>query len=183
MNARRTLLAVAAAAAMAATTSAALAFGPGMRGANCPAQADCPMAGSGPMAGPGPMGAGPRGGMGMRGDPAAAGARLEQLKAALQLQPNQTGAWNAYETRVKAQADERAKLREGMLNLKGDAQALADHRVAMLKQRAAAAEEINTLRKSLYASLTAEQKAAFDQFRPGGGAKAGRHAHRHGSRS
>lgn len=188
MNARRSLLAAATAAALAAVAASAWAYGPGMRnqGANCPAQADCPMAAPGPMAGagpvmgPGPMGAGPRGGM--RGDPAAVGARLEQLKAALKLQPNQMAAWDAYEARVKAQAAERAKLRESMANFQGDPQARADQRVALMKQRAAAAEEINGLRKALYGTLSAEQKATFDQHYPAAGPMAGPHG-RGGARS
>ncbi len=64
-------------------------------------------------------------------------------------------------------------MREAMQNLQGDPQALADQRVAWMKQRAQAAEEINGLRKALYATLTPEQKATFDQFRPGPGGMAG----------
>ncbi|MDL1861771.1 hypothetical protein FBR04_12185 [Betaproteobacteria bacterium PRO7] len=167
MKARNTLLTIAVAGALGALATAALAHGPGWGGANCPAGANCAMAGAGPMMG--------MGGMGMRGgpNPEFAQARLDQLEAALKLQPNQLAAWNAYEARVKAQVEERAKMHEAMQNLQGDPQALADQRVAWMKQRAQAAEEINGLRKALYATLTPEQKATFDQFRPGPGGMAG----------
>lgn len=172
MKARNTLLTIAVAGALGALATAALAHGPGWGGANCPAGANCAMAGAGPMMGMGGMG---MGGMGMRGgpNPEFAQARLDQLEAALKLQPDQLAAWNAYEARIKAQVEERVKLRETMRNFQGDSQALADQRVAMMKSRAQAAEEINGLRKALYATLTPEQKATFDQFRPGPGGMAG----------
>lgn len=164
MKARNTLLTIAVAGALGALATAALAHDPGWghRGADCPAGANCAMAGAGPMLG---MRSGP--------NPEFAQARLDQLKAALKLQPNQLDAWNAYEARVKAQVDERVKMRETMRSLQSDPQALADQRVAWMKQRAQAAEEINGLRKALYATLTPEQKATFDQFRPGPGGMAG----------
>jgi Spy/CpxP family protein refolding chaperone len=167
MKARKTLLTITVAAALGAIATATLAHGPGWGGANCPAGANCAMAGAGPMMG--------MHGMGMRGgpNPEFAQARLEQLKAALKLQPNQLDAWNAFEARVKAQVEERVKMREAMRNFQGDPEALADQRVAWMKQRAQAAEELNALRKNLYATLTPEQKATFDQFRPGPGAMAG----------
>jgi Spy/CpxP family protein refolding chaperone len=176
MKARNTLLTIAVAGALGALATAALAHGPGWGGADCPAGANCAMAGAGPMMG--------MGGMGMRGgpNPEFARARLDQLEAALKLQPNQLAAWNAYEARVKAQVEEHAKLRETIRNFQGDSQALADQRVTMMKSRAQAAEEINALRKALYATLTTEQKATFDQFRPGPGGMAG-YGHGRGCRA
>jgi Spy/CpxP family protein refolding chaperone len=124
--------------------------------------------------GPGPQG----GGMGMAGpragapkDPAQHAerlqARLGSLKEALKLQPNQLDAWNAYEAKVKAEGQVRFEMRKAMFEQQGDAQALADQRVAMMKHRAQAAEEINGLRKALVATLTPEQKATFDQYSMG----------------
>jgi hypothetical protein len=123
--------------------------------------------------GPGPQG----GGMGMMGpragaplDPAQQAervqARLSGLKDALKLQPAQQDAWNAYEAKVKSEAQARFEMRKAMQQ-QTDPQALADQRVAMLKQRAQSAEEINGLRKSLVATLSAEQKATFDQYSMG----------------
>jgi Spy/CpxP family protein refolding chaperone len=126
--------------------------------------------------GPGPQG----GGMGMGGPPTDAAehaermqARLGTLKEALKLQPNQLAAWNAYEAKVKAEGQVRFEMRNAMHEPQGDAQAMADQRVAMMKHKAQAAEEINGLRKALVATLTPEQKATFDQYamgpRPGRG--------------
>lgn len=121
--------------------------------------------------GPGPYG----GGMGPRAgapvDPAQHAervqARLGTLKEALKLQPNQLDAWNAYAAKVAAEAQARAEMRKSMIELQGDAQAMADQRVAMMKRNAAAAEEVNGLRKALVATLSPEQKTTFDQYSMG----------------
>lgn len=152
MQAKKSILSLAVVGLVAAATSA-FAYGPGF--------------------GPGPRGGG-AGMMGPRGaapvDPAQHAAwvqqRLDGLQTALKLQPEQQAAWNAYAAKVKTEAQERAQLRQEMLAQRDDAQAMADHRVAMMKRNAQAAEEINALRKSLYASLSDEQKATFDSFGP-----------------
>jgi len=144
-------------------------------------------AGSALAYGPGPQG----GGMRMGGPPVDAAQhaermqlRLSTLKEALKLQPGQIDAWSAYEARVKAEGQVRYEMRQAMHQQQGDAQALADQRVAMMKHRAQAADEINGLRKALVATLTPEQKATFDQYsmgprmRGGGpGAQGGKHGH------
>jgi len=122
-------------------------------------------------------GPGPRGGMGYGPGPGAAmdpavhaervQARLDDLKAALKLQPEQVAAWDAYEAKLKAEAQTRAQLRQSMWQTRDDAQAFADQRVTMMKHNAQAADEINHLRKALYASLSDEQKATFDQYSVG----------------
>ena len=120
--------------------------------------------------GPGPQG----GGMGMGGPPADAAQhaermqlRLNTLKEALKLQPSQLNAWNAYEAKIRAEGQVGFEMRQAMHQQQGDAQALADQRVAMMKHRAQAADEINGLRKALVATLTPEQKATFDQYSMG----------------
>lgn len=160
MNARKSLIAAVVLAAFGMTAATALAQGPG-RGADGTPRADCPLHENCPAYGLG-SGAG-RGGM----QPENVTARLADMKAALALQPDQLAAWDAYAARVQAQAEARAKLREGMYALRGDRQAMSDYRVTMLKQNAEAAEQINTLRKELTATLTAEQRATFDHFRMG----------------
>ncbi|MFN3567147.1 MAG: Spy/CpxP family protein refolding chaperone [Burkholderiaceae bacterium] len=167
MKAGNALLTIAVAGALGAVATATLAHGPGWGGMG----ANYMMGGAGPM-------------MDMRGGPSPeiAQARLDQLKAALDLQPNQLEAWNAFEARVKAQVQVAAKRREAMRDFQGDSQALADQRVAWLKQRAQAAEELNAVRKNLYATLTPEQKATFDRFRPGPGGIGYGPGHRHGCR-
>lgn len=145
MKAKRSILALAIASVFAAT-GAAFAYGPGPHGA-----------GMGMM--------GPRAGAPM--DPKQQAerveARLASLKEALKLQPNQLDAWSAYEAKVKSEAQTRAQMRQAMFEHRGDAQAMADQRVAMMKLNAQAAEEVNGLRKALAATLSAEQKATFDQ--------------------
>lgn len=161
MQAKKSILSLAIVSVFAAA-SAAFAYGPGPQG--------------------GGMGIGPRAGAPM--DPALHAERVQDrltgLKDALKLQPGQMDAWNAYEAKVKSEAQAHAQLRQGMLEQRGDAQAMADYRVTMLKHRAQAAEEVNALRKALVATLTEEQKAAFDQyavgprFARGPGAEAGK---------
>ena len=163
MNARTSIL-VLAIASLFATTGTALAYGPG------------PQAGMGPRA--------------AAAEPAQRVERLQtrlaELKEALKLQPGQLEAWNTYEARVTAAAQSRAQMRQSMLDSRGDAQAMADQRVAMMKHNAAAAEEVNELRKALVATLTPEQKATFEQFALGHrfagapGAAGARHGHGHG---
>jgi hypothetical protein len=94
-------------------------------------------------------------------------ARLAALKEALKLQPNQLDAWNTYEAKVKAEGQVRFEMRQAMHQQQGDAQAMADQRVAMMKHNAQAADEVNGLRKALVATLSPEQKATFDQYAMG----------------
>lgn len=148
MQAKKTILTVALVGM--AMAGAAFAHGPGF--------------GMGAHGGPGMMGPRGMGPIDPAQQQARAQARLDQLESALKLQPNQVEAWNAYETRVQAATQARAQLRQEMQSFQGDAQAWADRRVTMMKHNAQAAEEINALRKSLVATLTAEQKAVFDQY-------------------
>lgn len=147
MQARKTILSLAVVGLFAATASA-LAVGPGPRG------------GMG-------FGAGPGASM----DPAwhveRTQSRLDELKSALKLQPAQLAAWDAYAAKVTSEAQARAQLRQSMWDTRGDFQAHADQRVTMMKHNAQAADEINQLRKSLYASLSEEQKATFDGYSMG----------------
>ncbi len=148
MQAKRSFLTVAVVGLFAAT-GAALAYGPGPHG--------------------GGMGMGPRAGAPANPEQHAerVQARLAALKEALKLQPNQADAWAAYETKVKSEAQARAQMRQSMMEQRGDAQALADQRVAMMKHNAQAADEVNGLRKALVATLSPEQKATFDQYAMG----------------
>ena len=120
---------------------------------------------------------GPGGGFGMgfgpggSADPAVHSERvqwrLDELKGALNLQPAQLEAWNAYEAKVKTEAQAHAQLRQSMFDSRSDAQAFTDQRATMMKQRAQAFDEINALRKSLNATLTDEQKTTFDRYSGG----------------
>jgi hypothetical protein len=145
MQGKKTFVAVAVVSLFAAAASA-LAYGPGPGGG---------------------MGIGFGPGSGAQFDPALQAermqARLDELKGALKLQPAQMDAWNAYEAKVRTDAQARAQLHRSMFENRGDAQSMADQRVTMMKYNAQSADEINQLRKALYASLTDEQKATFDR--------------------
>jgi Spy/CpxP family protein refolding chaperone len=146
MQAKQSIVTLAVVAAIAAA-GAAFAYGPGPQGG-----------GMGVM--------GPRSGAPM--DPALHAervqARLDALKDALKLQAGQIDAWNAYEARVKSEAQARAQLRQEMQAHRGDPETMADYRVTMMKHNAQAAEEVNGLRKALVATLTPEQQAAFNEY-------------------
>jgi hypothetical protein len=106
--------------------------------------------------------------------PANAAARLQALETALNLQPAQKPAFDAFAARIKSEAEARTGFRENMQKLAGDPQAMADYRVSLAKYRAEAMDAVNQLRKALVAVLTPEQRAVLDQFGPGPGG-AGRH--------
>lgn len=113
-------------------------------------------------------------GMGMAGGPTpeAVAKRLGTLEDALKLQPHQMATWQAFEATIKTNAQKRAELREAMPP-PADRDAMADFRVTMLKFAAQAAEQTNVARKALVATLSPEQKATFDSFRPGRGSMSG----------
>jgi len=141
MKARKTLMAVALATALAAATSVTLAHG-----------------GFGHGGMYGRMMGGPT--------PELAAQRLAALRDALKLQSDQWTAWKAFEATITANAAERAKLRAAMPD-RADREAMADFRVTMLKFAAQTAEENVAARRTLFAALTAEQRATFDRFVPG----------------
>lgn len=87
--------------------------------------------------------------------------RLDQLRARLNLQPAQAAAWDAYAGKLQSNLLARHKLHESR-PAKGDREALADYRVTVLKFNAQAADETNQARKALAATLSPEQKSAFD---------------------
>jgi Spy/CpxP family protein refolding chaperone len=143
MQARKTLIALLMTSALAASASVALAHAPG-------------------------QGHGPGRGVGMGPNAEWATQRMADLKSALKLTPAQDAAWASFEDAQKRAFDGRAKLRESMQGMRGNPDAMADARVAMLKFNAQSAEEINNARKALATTLTPEQKATFDQFRGAG---------------
>lgn len=170
---RKGLMTMAIATALAAVSAVALAHGGHGAGAGM-AGGDCPMMGGGAgMQGMGPMhGPGGAGGMrGMRAErmPEIAAQRLAGVKDALKLQPGQVAAWDAFEAKARSTVEARAKMRAGMVEHRGNADAMAEHRVTMMKFNAQSAEEMLAARKALTAVLTPEQKATFDQYAPGMG--------------
>lgn len=146
MKARRITISTAIATALIALGSVAMAQSPG--------------AGPGPGRGPGPH----LGAAGPMAQPEAATARMKALEAELKLQPNQKAAFDAYAGKVQSEAEVRAKFHEGMQSRIGDPDAMRDYRVTIAKHHAEALGELNTLRKSLVAVLTPEQKQVLDRY-------------------
>jgi hypothetical protein len=158
--------------AVAAAVGSAFAAGPGWRGGPGPAAAYGPgaencamMGGPGAGTGYGPM----MGGMGWGGrigggmmNPAAAEARLDNVKGALKITAEQQSAWNAYAGAVKAQAEQRAKFREQMAVT--DPAARAELRNQHFAANTESAKQISAARDALYAALTPEQKASADRL-------------------
>lgn len=128
--------------------------------------------------------AGPGGPGAMRGPAGHSAERMEshltQLRTALNLQPQQQAAWSAFEGVLKRNQEARLKMYESMAAQRGNADAMAEQRVAMMKLNAQAAEEALGARKALAATLTAEQKAVLDRHGPGAGPRAMRGETGHG---
>ncbi len=127
--------------------------------------------------------AGMRGGMRGMGQPGDAATRLAAVKTELKISAEQEGAWQAYETVVRQQAEARLALRTAMQARLQDPAAAAsfDHaaqREAMLKLRDSDRAARDTARQALYAVLSPEQKALADQrLGAGPGHRMGGHRH------
>lgn len=145
-----------------------------------------PGAGPGPGYGGGPCvnaGAGPAAGYGRGYGPGAAAAnpaafvegRMNQLKAALDIKPEQQAAWDAFVGKAKERASTTLAMRNAMHT--ATPQTAEEHlalRANFAKQRAANMEGMSAALKDLYAVLTPNQKAIADQqFAHGGRGMAG----------
>jgi protein CpxP len=124
-----------------------------------------------PFAGPGfhgPMGAmhgGP-----MFGDPSArAEQHLSDLKGRLNITPAQEKPWQAFADAVKKQAQTMVAMRASMQSPAGTTTERMDQRIAFMKLGLDNMQAVDGSAKELYAVLTPEQKAAFDQAGPGRG--------------
>ena len=95
--------------------------------------------------------------------------RLAAQKSALKIASGQESAWQAYASVAKKQADARLEQRK---TFSGAAPATASERVDLhnrfMKERFEQVEAVNAAFKGLYAVLTPEQRAVFDQH-PGFG--------------
>jgi len=128
-----------------------------------------------PFGGPGfhgPMGA-MRGGP-MFGDPSARGEQhLADLKGRLNITPAQDSPWQAFADAVKKQAQTMVAMRASMQAPAGTTTERMDQRIAFMKLGLDNMQAVDSAAKQLYAVLTTEQKAAFDQagrgFGPGRG--------------
>jgi len=128
----------------------------------------------GPYGGmPGPMGymhGGP-----MFGDPAArADEHLAYLRGQLNITPAQESQWQAFADAVKQRAQTMVAMRASLQSPAGTTTERMDQRIAFMKLGLDKMQAVDSAAKQLYAVLTTEQKATFDQAGPGAGYGAGR---------
>ncbi len=137
--------------------------------------------GGGPGAGMGPGGYHMGGrGPGAGGNPAEwADARLDAMKAQLNITSEQDPAWDAYATQVKAQAAGMQAIHAQMWNATGTAAERATAHAAVMEQRAKGMSDVASAFTALYDALTPEQKAIADQ----GGCPGGQGGPRYGRRA
>lgn len=98
--------------------------------------------------------------------PAPRRVGLDEMKAALKLKPSQMEAWAAYETALKARADQELPVRSERKSRDGTAATPTEPRAQAAKQGAQASENVAAARDKLVATLSPEQKATFEQMRP-----------------
>ena len=125
-----------------------------------------------------PMYQGPgfHGGMGamhggpMFGDPSArAEQHLTYLKGQLSITPAQETQWQAFADAVKQRAQSMVAMHASMQSTASTVTERMDQRIAFMKLGLSNMEAVGNAAKQLYAVLTPEQKAAFDQAAPGAG--------------
>ena len=134
------------------------------------AYAQVPFQGPGFYRGMGAMHGGP-----MFGDPSArAEQHLTYLKGQLNISPAQESQWQAFADAVKQQAQTMVAMRASMQSPAGTVTERMDQRTAFMKLGLDNMQAIDNAAKELYAALTPEQKAAFDQAGPGAGFGPGR---------
>ena len=92
--------------------------------------------------------------------------QLDQIEDELKLEPAQRGAWGAYADKVQKLADEVARIRfEARTTTPAPSTAPQQlDRIAVdMRSRAALVDEIDALGRTLYATLTPDQKAIADR--------------------
>ena len=115
--------------------------------------------------GPGAAGGFGRGAHMRGGDPSAlAKSHLAAMKAALIITPRQEPAWDAFAGKVKAQAASMAAMRGRAAQMDVPAPERMAQRTAFMRERLAGMEAMSGAMKDLYATLTPEQKATFDNM-------------------
>jgi len=111
----------------------------------------------------------------MFGDPSArADQHLTYLKERLSITPEQETQWQAYADSVKQQAQTMTSMHAAMQSTPGTSTERMDQHIAFMKLRISSMEAVDGAAKQLYAALTPEQKAVFDQAGPGAGMGPGR---------
>lgn len=89
--------------------------------------------------------------------------RLEQLRGDLGLAPEQQGAWKSYADRITAYADDISRERDRVQSdAPANSLAQIDRAVDLARNHLTALEDIAAAAKTLYGTLTAEQKKTAD---------------------
>ena len=100
----------------------------------------------------------------MHHDPAAyAQKRLEKLKSALGITPDQEPQWSAFADSVMQQVNQMKAAHEQWKDVPATAPERIDRQIAMMKQRTASFEAIGQAAKSLYATLNPDQQRIADE--------------------
>lgn len=100
--------------------------------------------------------------------------RLEQLKAELNLNPQQELRWQALAGAIERAREVRRAAYQGMKDGPQTAPDRLDRRIQLMQQELPALQAVSTALRDLYGVLTAEQKAILDQRF----ARRGGHGHR-----
>lgn len=101
---------------------------------------------------------------GQRHDRAAwAEKRLAKLKTALQITPEQEGAWSQFSGSVREQMQQMRATHEQRSQMPATAPERIDRQIERMKQGVARFEAIGQSAKQLYAALTPEQQKIADQ--------------------
>jgi LTXXQ motif family protein len=97
-------------------------------------------------------------------DPAAyAQSRLEKLKSALSITPEQEPQWSAFADSVMQQMNQMKAAHQQWKDVPATAPERIDRQIAMMKQRTASFEAIGQAAKGLYAALNPDQQHVADE--------------------
>ena len=97
-------------------------------------------------------------------DPAAyAQKRLDKLKAALSITPEQEPQWSAFADSVMQQANQMKAAHDQWKDVPATAPERIDRQIAMMKQRTASFEAVGQAAKGLYTALNPDQRHVADE--------------------
>ena len=97
-------------------------------------------------------------------DPAAyAQKRLDTLKAALSITPEQEPQWSAFADSVMQQVNQMKAAHDQWKDVPATAPERIDRQIAMMKQRTASFEAVGQAAKGLYTALNPDQRHVADE--------------------
>lgn len=97
---------------------------------------------------------------------AMAEGRLAYLKGELNITADQTAAWDAYASAVKARVDSMKGMHQSMMSAMGEGTAIErmDARISGMEAMLAAMKELKPATEALYSALTDDQKKMADDL-------------------